>query len=277
MWDVVLRYLSSINIPFDLIDILLVAFIIYNGILLIKETRAAQLVRGILIILVVMLLANWFRLTSISFILRNTVQVGLMAVIVVFQPELRRALEHMGRSRSILGRFGNSEADLRIVKEVNDVCEAVKLMSQYKIGALIVFERDTRLGDIINTGTVVDAAISPQLVVSLFYPNSPLHDGAMIIRDRRIHSAGCFLPLSQSNEVSKELGTRHRAALGASENSDAAIVVVSEETGKISLTKDGAMKRNLTPETLRIALMQELTGHSSAGKSKIPFWKGKKQ
>ncbi|MDK2800297.1 MAG: diadenylate cyclase [Clostridiales bacterium] len=274
--EYIFHYIKFIKFS-DIIDVIIVAFAIYKAIRLIRETRAEQLIKGIVILLVVTQLSDWLQLNTINFILKNTMQVGVLALLVVFQPELRRALEQMGRSR-----FGNifnfeeysTEKDVNIT--IEEVAKAVQSLSQNRIGALIVFERETKIGDIIRTGITMDSMISAELLVNIFIPNTPLHDGAVIIRDSKIKAAGCFLPLTQNQNLSNELGTRHRAALGISENSDAVVIVVSEETGKVSVALDGDLTRNLTIETLKKALHKTLLiNRDNKSKKKLLSWKGK--
>ena len=243
----------------DAVDIAVVAFLLYKAIQLVRETRAEQLIKGIALLVVAYYFAIVLHLEALSFIMRNVVQFGMLAIIVVFQPELRSALERLGRSR-----FGSFLPFIRLEKNEADphrqqyaiyaVCEAVAMLQKERFGALILFERQTKLGDVTKTGTVLNADISPELVVNVFYPKSPLHDGAAVIRDGRLYAASCFLPLSQNMEISRELGTRHRAALGVSEISDAMVVVVSEETGIISMVQNGVIKRSLNKDTLRAVL-----------------------
>ena len=247
----------------DAIDILLMAYLIYQAIKLVRETRAAQLVKGIAVLLVFYAVAQAVPLRTMRFLTENVLSIGFIAMVVVFQPELRRALEQVGRSR--IGKFqvftsGLAEQDSqgKWEKLVHDLVEEAGVLSQEKIGALMVIERDTKLGEIIKTGTVIDSAPSPELIGNIFFPNSPLHDGAMIIRDGRLHAAGCFLPLSDNREISRELGTRHRAALGMSETSDAIVVVVSEETGLITLCRNGKLTRGVSLSRLREYLNAEL-------------------
>lgn len=260
----------------DVADILLVAFLIYKGIQLVRETRAEQLVKGILLLIVACYLSIVLGLKAMSFIMQNVLQYGVLALIVVFQPEMRSALERLGRSR--LGFFNLFNFGERTLEEqekqnrraIEAVCEAARTLQKDRIGALILFEMETKLGEIIGTGTVVNADITPELIVNVFYPKAPLHDGAMVLRGGRLYAAGCFLPLSQNQDLDRELGTRHRAALGISENSDTLVVVVSEETGIISLVRHGIIKRNLTPDTLRAALERALLPAK-----KLPDAKGK--
>lgn len=255
----VVSILNTVS-PLDIVDILIVAYLIYKGVQLVRETRAEQLVKGIILLVAAYYIAMLVNLKTLSFILWEVMQIGVVALVVVFQPELRNALEHLGRSGVRVGKIKifNSdnprESEAQIRDSIDAVCEASKYLQKNRIGALILFERKTKLGEIIKTGTVVNAEISPEIVANIFYPKAPLHDGAMVIREGRLYAAGCFLPLSQNMEISRELGTRHRAALGISENSDVLVVVVSEETGVISLVRQGVIKRNLTPDTLRIAL-----------------------
>lgn len=261
----------------DLLDIVILAFVIYKGIKLVRETRAVQLIKGLVILLVATQLSSWLQLNSLNYILVNAMQVGFIALLVVFQPELRRALEKVGRS-SLGGIFVSSEYDVGQLVEA--VCEAVAQLSAEKTGALMVFERKTKLGEIINTGTQLNSDVSAQLLCNLFVPNTPLHDGAVVIRDSKILAAACFLPLTQNNNLSKELGTRHRAAIGVSEIADCVVVVVSEETGKISLATNGSMTRNLTPETLGKALTKmlgEMQSIAPDAKEKILQWTVKKK
>jgi len=257
----IVSILSTVSV-FDILDILIVAFLIYKCVQLVRETRAEQLVKGILLLILVYYLSVILGLRALTFIMVNIVQFGVLALIVVFQPELRNALEHLGRSnlsRFNFFRFDSSDTDVQNNKEaIYAVCDATQNLQKNRIGALILFEKHTKLGDIIRTGTLINADISPELIENIFYPKAPLHDGAMILRNGRVHAAGCFLPLSQNQQISRELGTRHRAALGISENSDSIVVVVSEETGGITLAQNGVLKRNLTIETLRYALEKDL-------------------
>lgn len=257
----ILNVVKTIS-PLDILDILLVAYLIYKGIQLIRETRAEQLIKGILLFIIAYYISIVIGLKAMSYILVNVFQFGVIALVVVFQPELRRVLEHIGRSgvgRFKFFKFDNSDVDeSKIRNEIYAVCEAVQRLQKDRFGALILFERQTRLGEIVKTGTVINADVSADLICNIFYPKAALHDGAMILRDGRVYAAGCFLPLSQNQEISRELGTRHRAALGISESCDVLVVVVSEETGVISLVQNGVIKRNLTIDTLRVALERGL-------------------
>lgn len=243
----------------DLLDILLVAFLVYKGIQLVKETRAAQLLKGILLLCVVLVVSNLLDLKTINILLNYIFNFGLVAIVVLFQPELRRALERVGRTK-VSGRrlsnlfSGKSEEEQNIrrwEKAINTIASAAESLSKTKTGALIVFERQSKLGEQIATGVEINADISEELIGNIFFKNSPLHDGAMIIRDARILAASCFLPKPEKEElIARELGSRHRAAIGMSENSDAVILVVSEETGAISVAENGEIIRNLTKEQL---------------------------
>lgn len=243
----------------DIVDILVVAFVIYKAIGFLKDSRAKILVKGLFLLLVVWLMAQWLDLISIKWLLVKVLDYAIIAVAIIFQPELRHALERMGHSG--FGRFGTvqgSEQNAVVKKCIDDVCKACSSMQEQKVGALIVFERSTPLGEIIATGTEVDAAASQELVENIFYPKSPLHDGGLVIKECRLAAAGCILPLTSNNELSKELGTRHRAAVGMSESSDAVVVVVSEETGKISVCVNGSIERGFNQITLRERLYSEL-------------------
>ena len=244
----------------DIIDIILVAVMFYYVYRFIRERRAGKLAAGLLILLLILLLSDILDMRAMQFIMQNLFQVGMVAVIVVFQPELRSALEKVGAEplrglRSISEKSGN---DASTIAMINEVTEAACDMSLDKTGALIVIERTTKLGDIIKTGTIVNADTTAFLIRNIFFKNAPLHDGAMIIRDDRIYAAGCFLPLSTNNDIIKDLGTRHRAAIGMSENSDAVIVVVSEENGTISIAVEGELKRNFSYNSLKAELTRLL-------------------
>ncbi len=246
---------------FDFVDVLIVAYIVYKGIQFAKNSRAGQLVKGIAILIVVAALAQELDLKTTSYILSQVFSFGVIAIIVVFQPELRRMLESVGKSKfSKFPIFNYEKPDEATVvrRAIKRICDGVAELSKAEVGALIVFERETKLGEIIATGTPVDANVTVEMISTIFFPNTPLHDGAMIIKKDRIWAAGCFLPLSQNFEISRELGTRHRAALGLSEVSDAVVVVVSEETGKISVVEDGQMLRGLSIEELKSRLISAL-------------------
>nr|WP_302642323.1 diadenylate cyclase CdaA [uncultured Agathobaculum sp.] len=261
----------------DIIDILIVAYIIYRIMKLLKDTSAERLIKGIIILVGIMLLASMLHLTMISWLLQQALNVGLFAIVVVFQPELRRLLEQIGKgnfSRLIVPADAPDEVESMITATVSACAD----MSRTKTGALIVFERRERLGEIISTGTMVDAAPSAELIKNIFFKNSPLHDGAMVVRAGRVCAAGCVLPLSGNQSLSRDLGTRHRAAVGMSESADSVLVVVSEETGSISVAIGGMLKRHLSPDMLRKLLENELLDSEKQEKSRLAairdMWKG---
>lgn len=261
----------------DILDILIVAYIIYRVMKLLKDTSAERLIKGIIILVGIMLLASMLHLTMISWLLQQALNVGLFAIVVVFQPELRRLLEQIGKgnfSRLIVPADAPDEVESMITATVSACAD----MSRTKTGALIVFERRERLGEIISTGTMVDAAPSAELIKNIFFKNSPLHDGAMIVRAGRVCAAGCVLPLSGNQSLSRDLGTRHRAAVGMSESADSVLVVVSEETGSISVAIGGMLKRHLSPDMLRKLLENELLDSEKQEKSRLDairdMWKG---
>ena len=264
IWGYVTDFFVTLAISFkvtDILDILLVAFTIFSLIKLVRDSRAEQLLKGILILAVAFLLASLFSLTTLHYLLKVLFDNGLLLLVVIFQPEIRRALEQAGHSRlggapSILG-VNDEEAELNVKrwqKAISSACSAVEMLQRQKMGALIVFERSTKLGEIINSGTIVDADPTPELIGNIFFNKAPLHDGAMIMRDGRVYAAGCILPLTDNLQISRELGTRHRAGVGMSENSDAMVVIVSEETGTVSMAISGELKRNFSAEALRVAL-----------------------
>nr|WP_302650041.1 diadenylate cyclase CdaA [uncultured Agathobaculum sp.] len=263
--------------PMDIIDILVVAYIIYRLMKLLKDTSAARLAKGVIWLLLIFLIASYAGLNTISFILRNSLSIGVTAAIVIFQPELRRLLEQLGKG-NISGLLVTANDPDAAEAAINATVAACADMSKTKTGVLIVFERKERLGEIISTGTIVDAAPSPELLKNIFFKNSPLHDGALIMREGRIYAAGCVLPLSGSQNLSRDLGTRHRAAVGMSESSDSVLVVVSEETGAISVAIGGMLKRHLSPEVLRKVLEAELITENKPDKKGISalrnIWKG---
>lgn len=257
------------------VDIGVVSYGIYRLIKLVRETRAAQLIKGILVIIIAMLLSEWLQLKTTHLILQTTLSYGVIALIIVFQPELRRALEQIGRSKlkNMLFNFDEEDMEVETTETIEEVVNAASSMSKTYTGALMVFERETKIGEIIKTGVYMEAHVTSELLVNIFSPNTPLHDGAVVIRDSKIMAAGCFLPLTDNQDLSKELGTRHRAALGITENSDSIVVVVSEESGKISFAHEGGLTRNLNSETLRKALVKTLV--EKKGKKKISLWKVK--
>lgn len=273
-----LQYLSGLflNVRIrDIIDILIVAAVLYKLFTLIKETRAEQLTKGIVVLLILTYLSDWMKLYTINWILNNAMTVGTLALLIVFQPELRRALEYIGRSRF----FTKSLVELRgetHSKVVEEIVEAAASLSRQKIGALIVLERQTGLNEVVETGTKLDALVSSDVLINIFIPNTPLHDGAVIIKDDRIKAAACFLPLTDNMNISKELGTRHRAAMGISERSDSLSIVVSEETGAISLAENGVISRYLDSKTLRQILL-DMYNSKNNNQSFIIKWRPKNE
>lgn len=243
----------------DLLDIIIVAFIIYKLVQIVRQTRAKQLIYGVLVIVAAWAISSWLDMIALNSMLNLVIGQGVIAIAIIFQPEIRSALELVSRTNiSILGRKSKSGNTAVVEKCIDAVSRACQSFQNTKTGALIVFERNTRLGDIIKTGTVVDADVTVELLGNVFYPKTPLHDGAAIIRDGRLYAAGCILPLTHNNNLKKELGTRHRASIGMSENSDAVVVVVSEETGNISVAMNGELSRDYNMVSLRELLEREL-------------------
>lgn len=241
----------------DIIDIAIIAYIAYRMLLLVRHSRGAQVAKAIVLLLAALVLSNAFRLNVVNFILSKTVELGLLALVVVFQPEIRRFLEQVGSSR--LGdMFSKEEIPSEIEDAISQTVAAYTALSRDKVGALMVFERKTPLDDIIKTGTVLDCSVSSELLKNLFWNKAPLHDGAVIVRSGRIAGAGCMLPMSGNVNLSRDLGMRHRAGIGASEQTDAVVAVVSEETGSISVAVGGMLKRHLSPDTLERLLRNEL-------------------
>lgn len=261
----------------DILDILIVAYLIYKIVFYIRETRAWVLFKGIMVIVIFTAIAGILQLNTILWIISNTISVGIIALIIVFQPELRKALEQLGKGKFIT-QFVKFEAQpedsKQTAKTIDEILKAANKMGMDKTGALILMEQSVPLGDHERTGIPIDAIVSSQLLINIFEKNTPLHDGAVIIRNNRVAAATCFLPLTESNDISMELGTRHRAAIGASEVSDAYVIVVSEETGAISMARGGILYRNVSIETLRGMLSQ---ASNKSNKKKLVFWKGWKQ
>lgn len=238
----------------DILDILIVALAFYKLFMLIRETRAEQLIKGLLILFALTKVSEWLQFHTLNWILDTTMTVGVMAILIVFQPELRRGLEYLGRSRFFTKSFVEIRGE-RLSEVFDEIVDAVASLSRQKIGALIVIERETGLNEIVETGTKIDGKVSSDLLINIFIPNTPLHDGAVIIKDDKIKAAGCFLPLTENSSLSKELGTRHRAALGISERSDCLSIIVSEETGAISIAENGSLARYLDTKTLKQILL----------------------
>lgn len=250
------KILRSIGLS-DILDILIVAALIYALLRFIRRTKANKIAIGIVVFVVAMWLATALHLMVTSFILRQVINIGILAVVVLFQPEIRRALEKVGSSQlfNLLGSEWGGQAIDHVIVETVYACED---MSRSRTGALIVFERDNRLNEALSSGTPIDAFVSTDLLKNIFYDKSPLHDGAVIIKEGRLAAAGCMLPLSTNANLSRDLGMRHRAGIGISEQSDAVVVIVSEETGGISVAVDGLLKRHLTQDTFEAILRREL-------------------
>lgn len=263
----------------DVAEIIILAFLLYHIMLWIKTTRAWALVKGFAVILVFLLLAMLFEMDTILWIAAKIFNIGILAIVIVFQPELRRALEQLGQQNiitNILTLEGTKEEGEKFNDRAADaIVKACVEMSKVKTGALIVIENSVPLGEYERTGITLDAQISSQLLINIFEHNTPLHDGAIIVRGNRVVSATCYLPLSDNMELSKELGTRHRAAVGISEVSDAMTIVVSEETGAISISQHSELKRNVTAETLR-EYLKMLQNKTTEGK-RFRLWKGREK
>lgn len=277
-WSNILNVLRTFKI-WDFIDIIIIAYLLYRVLLFASNTRAGQLIKGIFILFVMYILAAALELKITSYLLEQFFSFGIIAVLVVFQPELRHALESMGKSKISSLTFLNFNTekfdDEAAIKNcITKVVDGVTELSKHDVGALIVFERETKLGEIISTGTIVNAEPSKEMIGNIFFHNAPLHDGATIIRNGMIYAAGCFLPLSQNYDISNMLGTRHRAALGISENSDAVAVVVSEETGKISMAVNGKLMREIDPVYLKQKLEEYMIPDKSETVVNKIFGKG---
>ncbi len=238
----------------SILDIIIVTYVFYKAILLIRGTRAEQLVKGLAVLLIVTVVSRELKLFALNWMLTNLMTVGIVAIPIVFQPELRRGLETLGRGK-LFTRSDHFYREPDFDKMLAEILKAVRVLVKKRIGALIILERETGLNEIIETGIPIDGQVSAELLINIFMPRSPLHDGAAIIRRGRIMAAGCFLPLTENPNLSKELGTRHRAALGVSEQSDAVAITVSEETGVVSIASSGKLTRYLDEKTLRQLLI----------------------
>ena len=257
---------SPIN---DVVDILLVTIIIYYTFKFLRDRRAGKLAAGVMLFLIFLIISDMLKMRALNFLLRAITNAGLVALLIVFQPELRSMLEKMGTGsiKNIRGMF--SATSVRdIVGSITEICKAAESFSASKTGALIVLERETKLGDVIKTGTVMDAEVSCALIGNIFHVKAPLHDGELLIRNNRLFAAGCFLPLSQDSDIIRELGTRHRAAIGISEVSDAVVIVVSEETGIISVARNGRLERGLSVTAFEKLLIETLLSDGGAKLSK---------
>lgn len=252
-----LNYISTIGF-WDVVDILIVAYLFYKVIDLVRKTSSYNIAKGILFLLIAIFLSGVAHLTMINYILKKTIELGFIAVVIIFQPELRKLLAKMG-SQNLYGLFSpRLREESKVEAAITQTVLACDQMSKTKTGALIIFERSIKLSDIMTTGTIIDADTTAELLKNIFYPKAPLHDGALIIRNARIAAGGCVLPLTNKTNLSKDLGMRHRAGIGASEQSDAVVVIVSEETGAISVAIEGMLKRNLDLRTFETLLRNEL-------------------
>ena len=263
------RYLLTLQIT-DVLDILIIAFLLYKLLTLVRSTKAASLLKGLLVFFAVLALSYICQLNGIYYILSKMMEMGVLALIILFQPEIRRILEQVG-SRRIIAFFSHSEAGNVMEQTIGQTVLACTEMSQSRTGALIVFEREIMLDELVRSGTVLDAAVSSELLKNIFFVKAPMHDGAVIVRHGRILGAGCMLPLSKNVNLSRDLGMRHRAGIGMSENSDAVVVIVSEETGSISVAIGGMLKRHLKPETLENLLRNELLPQEDSDGAKQRF------
>ena len=265
-WEDLIDF-SPVAALINIVDVLLVWFVFYQLIKIIKGTKAVQLLKGIFVIIIVRVLTDVFSLDTIGFLMDQVLRFGFLAIIIIFQPELRRALEQLGRGR-LFARTNVQENDER-ERLMDAITKSVSYMAKRRIGALISIERETGLSEYIETGIPLNSDITSELLINIFIPNTPLHDGAVILQKNRVAAAGCYLPLSESSFISKELGTRHRAAIGLSEVTDAITIIVSEETGAVSITADGDLDRNLSMEEFEARLRRvwfgaetEQVGHS---------------
>lgn len=262
---------------FSVIDILVVYFIFYKGYSLIKETRAEQLLKGIVLIFLLIPISDLFNLTMLNWILENTLTISVISLIIIFQPEIRKALEHIGRTSFVDKIIYEDEETM--IDVVNEIVDAVEVLAKERVGALIVIEQMTGLGDVINTGTRINGDVSSALLQNIFVVNTPLHDGATIIRNDKIVAAGCFLPLTNDDRLNKQLGTRHRAGIGVTEVTDCITIIVSEETGVISMALNGRLLRNYDKEKLRnvlLKIMRNRQNNKDSFKERVKLWISKK-
>ncbi|HIT24528.1 MAG TPA: TIGR00159 family protein [Candidatus Enterenecus avicola] len=264
------EYVKLIGV-FDVIDMAIVAFVVYHIFRFVRRSRSGQVVKAILLIVLAMGIANVLQLQVVRFVLNNAVELGFIALVIIFQPEIRRFLEQMG-SGKIKEIFVQETIDDELEYAIRETVAAYASMSRDKVGALMVFERKTMLDDVLKTGTALDARVSAELLKNLFWNKAPLHDGAVIVRNGRIIGAGCMLPMTGNVNISRDLGMRHRAGIGISENSDAVVALVSEETGSISVAVNGMLKRHLAPETLEQMLRNELMPAQEESKPSGAAW-----
>lgn len=267
------QFLSQLRFVFDwrsIVDIAVVAVVLYQLIMLIKGTRAVQLLKGLLVLLVISNISEFFDLDTITWLLNKVWQMLFIALPVVFQPELRRALEQIGRGRFFV-RHAQALGPEVLMQVTEELVRCTQVLSKNRIGALMVIERETGVQEFVETGIKIDGVVSSEFLLNIFIPNTPLHDGAVIIRGDRVAAAGCFLPLTENPNIQKELGTRHRAGIGLTEVSDTLVIIVSEETGAISVALDGVLTRFLDEKALRELLIREL--QLKPAKSYVPFWR----
>lgn len=262
-------YIMTMEIS-DFLDIAIMSYVIYRVLLLIRRSRSGQIAKAILIILATLAIATFLNLNIISFLLSRAVELGLIALLIIFHPELRRLLERVG-SQKLKGVFTREEAPEEMENAIRQTVAAFTVLSKDKVGALMVFERKSLLDDVLKSGTRIDATVSAELLKNLFWNKAPLHDGAVIVRGGRLEGAGCMLPLSSNANLSRDLGMRHRAGIGMSENSDAVVAIVSEETGSISVAVGGMLKRHLAPETLERLLRKELMPEETPKNTRSPI------
>ena len=265
IWERIVAAVLQLNVEWrDIVDILIMSYVFYRLILIIRGTRAEQLVKGLIVLLLAMVISDQLGLDTIHWTLRQTMTVGLIAIPIVFQPELRRALEHLGRGKIFRPTYWNwSPQDFESM--LDELNKAIPVLVKKRIGALVVIERSTGLKDWIDTGIPVEGLVTAELIINIFFPRSPLHDGAVIIQGNQIVAAGCYLPLTEDPNLGKELGTRHRSGIGITENSDAVAVIVSEETGIISVAHDGVLTRYLDEKKLRAMLYELLAPERTEG------------
>lgn len=264
----------------DVLDILVIAYLVYRLLLLVRRTNTSRLLKGVLLILLALWLSSG-RLRALNYLLSHIVDIGILALLILFQPEIRRVLEQMGSSRwNVLEFFARPQVDRQSLEQaISQTVAACGDMSRSRTGALIVFERHIQLDEVLRSGTKLDAEVSSELLKNIFFVKAPMHDGAVIIRQGRVLGAGCMLPLSRNVNLSRDLGMRHRAGIGMSERSDAVVAIVSEETGAISTVVNGNLRRHLSPETLGRILRNELLPREETNQSKrkhpLLFWKGR--
>lgn len=275
IWERIVAALLQLNVEWrDIVDIVIMSYIFYRLILIIRGTRAEQLVKGLIVLLLAMVISDQTGFDTIHWALRQTMTVGLIAIPIVFQPELRRALEHLGRGKIFKSTYFNwNVRDFENM--LDELIKAIPVLVKKRIGALIVMERSTGLKDWVDTGIPVEGVVTAELLVNIFFPRSPLHDGAVIIQGNQIVAAGCYLPLTEDPGLGKELGTRHRAGIGITEHSDAIAIIVSEETGIISVAHDGVLTRYLDEKKLRAMLVERCSPERGEGFSLLS-WRGNK-